>query len=304
MRLVSYGRRGEERAAFYVDEHVVDAARIADLLTPGEKLPYDPVLLCERGLLDGAYRLFGQLTEMATRGELSSLPSDVCVPRRDVRLGPPIPRPPKVICVGLNYRDHAEEQKAKLPERPLLFGKARTSVIGPEDRILVDPGMERVDYELELGVVMGRGGRGFQPGDALDAAAGFMILLDISDREAQFSDRQWYRGKSHDTFAPTGPWMAWAPSVRDPGSLEMRLEVNGEVRQEGSTANMIFSAAEIIAYVSRTITLEVGDIISTGTPAGVGVFREPPLFLAPGDRLRAEIQHLGILEIEVGLAPR
>ena len=218
--------------------------------------------------------------------------------RKDVRLGPPIPDPSKIICVGLNYRDHAREQGKEPPAHPLLFAKAPSALTGADDRIRVTAGVSQVDYELELAVVIGCCARRVNAEEAMRAVGGYMLFLDITDREAQYGDKQWFRGKSHDTFAPSGPWLSPAAGL-DPSSLRMKLEVNGRVEQESTTAEMIHGVAELIAYITRTITLVPGDIIATGTPAGVGVFQKPPRFLAPGDRIRAEIESLGVLETTV-----
>jgi 2-keto-4-pentenoate hydratase/2-oxohepta-3-ene-1,7-dioic acid hydratase in catechol pathway len=207
----------------------------------------------------------------------------------------PIDRPQKIVCVGLNYRDHAEEQGTALPEAPLLFAKWPNTLIGPGDPIVIPPVTSRVDYEAELGVVIGQRARGVSTENALDAVRGYLCVNDVSARDLQFSDGQWVRGKSLDTFCPVGPELIPAAEVPDPQALSIRAVVNGEVLQDSNTSNMIFSVAEIVAYVSRAITLEPGDLIATGTPAGVGVFREPQVLLQPGDEVTIEIERLGAL---------
>ena len=207
----------------------------------------------------------------------------------------PIERPGKIICVGLNYRDHAEEQGSPLPERPLLFAKWQNTLIGPGDAIVIPPIAANIDYEAELGVVIGERVRGASAENALEAVAGFLCLNDVSARDLQFSDGQWVRGKSLDTFCPIGPEFVPAADVPDPQALAIRAVVNGEVLQDSHTSNMIFSVAEIVAHVSRSITLEPGDLIATGTPAGVGAFRDPPVWLEPGDEVTIEIEGLGAL---------
>jgi 2-keto-4-pentenoate hydratase/2-oxohepta-3-ene-1,7-dioic acid hydratase in catechol pathway len=207
----------------------------------------------------------------------------------------PIERPQKIICIGLNYRDHAEEQGTELPAAPLLFAKWPNTLIGPGAPIVIPPITKQVDYEAELGVVVGERVRGVSAENALEAVAGYLCLNDVSARDLQFADGQWVRGKSLDTFCPVGPELIPAAEVADPQALAIRAVVNGEALQDSHTSNMIFSVAEIVAHVSRAITLEPGDLIATGTPAGVGAFRDPPVWLEPGDEVTIEIEGLGAL---------
>jgi 2,4-didehydro-3-deoxy-L-rhamnonate hydrolase len=206
----------------------------------------------------------------------------------------PIPRPGKIVCVGLNYRDHAEEQGAELPSAPLLFAKFPTALIGPGDAIVIPPIVTRCDYEAELGVVLGATVKGVSKENALEAVAGYVVANDVSARDLQFGDGQWTRGKSPDTFCPVGPLVP-AAAVGDPHALGIRAILNGETMQDSTTANLIFGIDEIISYASQTATLEAGDLILTGTPAGVGVFRDPPRLLQPGDEITIEIDGLGSL---------
>jgi len=206
----------------------------------------------------------------------------------------PIPRPGKIVCVGLNYRDHAEEQGAELPEAPLLFAKFTTSLIGPGDPIVIPPIVTKCDYEAELGVVLGATVRQVSRENALEAVAGYVVANDVSARDLQFGDGQWTRGKSPDTFCPVGPLVP-AADVRDPHSLPIRAILNGEVVQDSTTANLVFGVDEVISYASQTATLEAGDLILTGTPAGVGIFRDPPRLLGPGDEITIEIDGVGTL---------
>jgi 2-keto-4-pentenoate hydratase/2-oxohepta-3-ene-1,7-dioic acid hydratase in catechol pathway len=206
-----------------------------------------------------------------------------------------IERPGKIICVGLNYRDHAEETGAELPKAPLLFAKWGNTLIGHGDPIVLPPESKEVDYEAELGVVIGTGGRHIAEAQALDHVRGYICVNDVSARDLQFADGQWTRGKSPDTFCPVGPRLVPREEIADPQALAIRCILNGETMQDSSTANMIFSVAEIISYVSRTITLEPGDLIATGTPAGVGVFRDPKVLLKDGDEVTVEVEGLGAL---------
>ena len=206
----------------------------------------------------------------------------------------PIPRPGKIVCVGLNYKDHAEEQGVDLPAAPLFFAKYTTALIGPGDPIVIPPVVTKCDYEAELGVVLGSTVRNVSKENALEAVAGYLVANDVSARDLQFADGQWTRGKSPDTFCPVGPLVS-AAEVPDPHVLAIRAILNGETMQDSSTANLIFGIDEIISYASQTSTLEAGDLILTGTPAGVGVFRDPQRLLQPGDEITIEIDGVGSL---------
>jgi 2-keto-4-pentenoate hydratase/2-oxohepta-3-ene-1,7-dioic acid hydratase in catechol pathway len=206
----------------------------------------------------------------------------------------PIPRPGKIVCIGLNYRDHAEEQGAELPKAPLLFAKYTTALIGPGDPIVIPPLVTKCDYEAELGVVLGATVKGVSKENALEAVAGYVVANDVSARDLQFGDGQWTRGKSPDTFCPVGPLVP-AADVSDPHTLPIRAILNGDIVQDSTTANLVFGVDEVISYASQTATLEAGDLILTGTPAGVGVFRDPPRLLQPGDEITIEIDGVGSL---------
>jgi 2,4-didehydro-3-deoxy-L-rhamnonate hydrolase len=203
----------------------------------------------------------------------------------------PIERPGKIVCVGLNYRDHAEEQGAELPAAPLLFAKWTTALVGPGEPIVIPPIVTKVDYEAELGVVIGDRVKGVSKENAFEAVRGYLCANDVSARDLQFGDGQWTRGKSPDTFCPVGP-LTPRDEVSDPHALGIRAIVSGEVLQDSTTANLIFGIDEVIAYASQTTTLEPGDLILTGTPAGVGVFRDPQRLLQPGDDVTIEIDGL------------
>ncbi len=204
----------------------------------------------------------------------------------------PIPTPQKIVCIGLNYRDHAEEQGVALPARPLLFAKWPNTLIGPGDPIVLPSISSEVDYEAELGVVIGARVSRVSRENALEAVRGYLPANDVSGRDLQFPDQQWVRGKSLDTFCPIGELVP-ASEVPDPQALGIRAILNGQVMQDSSTANMVFGVAELIAFITQAITLEPGDLILTGTPAGVGVFRDPKVLLQPGDEITIEIDGLG-----------
>jgi len=212
-----------------------------------------------------------------------------------VIFGPPIPDPDKILCIGLNYREHARESGLEVPSVPVVFAKFRNSLIGPGAAIELPTVSEQVDYEGELAVVIGSRCKNISASDALSFVAGYSAFNDVSARDLQLQVSQWTTGKAIDTFAPMGPGMIPAHLVPDPQTLELITRLNGQVVQQSSTADMIFSVAEIIAYLSRSMTLEPGDIIATGTPSGVGFKREPALFLKPGDVVEVEISSIGLL---------
>ena len=207
----------------------------------------------------------------------------------------PIDVPGKIICVGLNYRDHAEEGGIELPKEPLLFAKWQNALIGPGEPIVIPPLVTQCDYEAELGVVIGRRVKAVSKENAFEAVRGYVCANDVSARNLQFGDGQWTRGKSPDTFCPVGPALVPAAEVADPHNLTIRAIVSGEVLQDSTTANLIFGVDEIISHASQTMTLEPGDLILTGTPAGVGIFRDPKRLLEPGDEVTIEIEGLGAL---------
>jgi 2-keto-4-pentenoate hydratase/2-oxohepta-3-ene-1,7-dioic acid hydratase in catechol pathway len=207
----------------------------------------------------------------------------------------PIERPGKIICVGLNYHDHAEEQGVEPPEEPLLFAKWTTALIGPGDPIVIPPLVTKCDYEAELGVVIGARVRRVSKENALEAVGGYLCANDVSARDLQFKDGQWTRGKSVDTFCPVGPRLVPVEEISDPHDLRIRAIVSGEVLQDSTTAKLIFGVDDVISHASQTMTLEPGDLILTGTPAGVGVFREPQRLLQAGDEVTIEIERIGSL---------
>jgi 2-keto-4-pentenoate hydratase/2-oxohepta-3-ene-1,7-dioic acid hydratase in catechol pathway len=223
-------------------------------------------------------------------------PGKETIPVADVRLHPPIPDPQKIICVGQNYRDHCAEQNVPLPDRPIIFTKFVTSLTGPRDNIILSRISSQIDFEVELAFVIGKAGKHIPKEHALEHVAGYMIFNDITARDIQYGDKQWVRGKSCDTFAPCGAALVTPDEIPDPHNLKLELSVNGVVMQSSNTNQMVFSVADLIAFLSQTITLVPGDIISTGTPPGVGHFRKPPVYLKPGDKVVATIEKLGSLE--------
>ena len=223
-------------------------------------------------------------------------PGGEVVPLSEARLHAPVTRPAKIIAIGLNYEDHAAETGGELPEKPIVFAKYPNTIVGPGEAIRIPPITEQVDYEAELTVVIGRVAKNVSEEDALEYVFGYMNGNDVSSRDLQFSEGgQWTRSKSIDTFAPIGPYIATRDEVPDPHNLSIRCILNGEVVQDGTTSDMGFSIAELVSFLSSGMTLVPGDIIMTGTPAGVGFVRDPALFMKAGDEVSIEIEGLGTL---------
>jgi 2-keto-4-pentenoate hydratase/2-oxohepta-3-ene-1,7-dioic acid hydratase in catechol pathway len=226
---------------------------------------------------------------------LAPVPWGDPIPLSSVELLAPVGRDAKIICIGLNYADHASEQNFASPDEPLIFAKLPNSLIGSGHPIVLPSLSDQVDFEAELGVVMARRARHVPVSEARDHIFGFTCVNDVSARDLQLRDQQWTRAKSLDTFCPVGPWILTADEVPDPQDLGIRCLVNGEVVQDSSTGSMIFGVDELVSFITQAITLEPGDLISTGTPAGVGFLRQPPRYLAPGDEVLVEIERIGQL---------
>jgi len=224
-------------------------------------------------------------------------PEAVRHPSAQTKLLPPIPDPPKIVCLGLNYRDHALESGAPIPKDPVLFSKYTTALIGHEAPIVLPPVSNEVDYEAELVVIVGKGGRHLKADAAMSHVAGYTVGHDVSARDWQLKkdQKQWMVGKTFDTFAPTGPVIVTADEVPNPHELSIKLRLNGQTMQDSNTRQLIFPIGEVLAYLSQVFTLQVGDIIFTGTPPGVGAARKPPVFLKAGDVVEVEIEKLGVL---------
>jgi 2-keto-4-pentenoate hydratase/2-oxohepta-3-ene-1,7-dioic acid hydratase in catechol pathway len=233
------------------------------------------------------------LVKDAARAE--TLPRGSVLARGDVAIGPPIPRPGKIICVGLNYRDHAAESNMPVPSSPVTFSKYVTSVTGPDRPIVLPRSSQQVDYEAEMAIVIGRRAKHVPVERAFDHVLGYTNFNDVSARDFQFADGQWQRGKACDTFAPMGPFILMRDLAGDPHALRIRLRLNGQTMQDSSTAQLIFGVDYIVSFLSQTVTLEPGDVIATGTPPGVGFARKPPVFLKAGDVVEVEVEGLGVL---------
>ena len=217
-----------------------------------------------------------------------------------VKVLAPVLSPPKIVCLGLNYREHAAEQKASLPDEPIIFMKPRTAIIGPDEPIVKPSFVKQLDYEAELVVIIGKKGKDIPVEDAERYIFGYTCFNDVSARDIQFKDKQWTRGKSFDTFAPMGPCITTVDQIGDPTNLQVRAWVNGELRQNGSTSSMVFNVYQIVHELSRVMTLEPCDVIATGTPAGVGFAMKPePKFLEEGDIVEIEVEKIGKLRNQV-----
>lgn len=301
MKLVSYVKNDRRRAGLVCEEMVVDLERASQeesVRRRTEKsLPPSVKGILEMGEEGLAVASFIESEFMGRAPE--DFPRELCLLLHEAELAAPVPDPQKIICIGLNYRDHCEEQRKPLPEKPIIFAKFPTALIGHNQAIVKPALTDKMDYEAELGVVIGKKGKNIAEEEAISYVAGYTIVNDVTARDIQVSDGQWVRAKSFDTFAPSGPFLVTADEVQDPQSLDIRLTVNGEQRQKSNTRNMVFSVAYLVSYLSRVCTLLPGDMISTGTPGGVGVFRDPPVFLRAGDVISIEIERLGVLANQV-----
>ncbi len=281
MRLLTHAVAGEERLA--VEAGQAGAVDVEDLLADGA--------WTMSRLLADAPRTLERL-----RTALDRDPGRSGRPIETLRRHAPVTRPGKIVAVGRNYREHAAEEAAGLPEAPLLFAKFPSSIVGDGATITWSSALAaEVDYEAELALVIGRPARNVAVDRALEHVLGYTCLNDVSARDLQVRDGQWTRAKSLDTFCPMGPWVVTADEIADPGALRVQCRVNGEARQNAPTADLVHDVAELIAYCSRSFTLHPGDVIATGTPGGVGAFRNPPIFLADGDVVEVEIDGTGTL---------
>jgi 2-keto-4-pentenoate hydratase/2-oxohepta-3-ene-1,7-dioic acid hydratase in catechol pathway len=241
--------------------------------------------------------LAGGPDALRAAADAAKSPDAVRLPADDVTLLPPVPDPGKILCIGLNYRDHARENNRAIPTEPVLFAKYATTLIGHGAPIRLPKVSRKVDYEAELVVVLGKRGRDVAEADAMSYVAGYTVGHDVSARDWQFKgeEKQWTIGKTFDTFGPTGPHLVTADEVADPHQLAVKLRLNGETMQDSNTREFIFTVPQLIAYLSQVVTLDPGDLIFTGTPPGVGVARKPPVFLKAGDVVEVEIEGLGVL---------
>ncbi|PMR72625.1 fumarylacetoacetate hydrolase family protein [Billgrantia endophytica] len=271
MKLLRFGPQGQEKPGLLDDEGVIRdlSAHVTDI--------------------DGRHLGLDTLITLANL-DVSRLPA---VPS-ETRLGPCVGRVGKFICIGLNYSDHAAETGAQVPPEPVVFSKWTSAICGPDDDVILPRDSQKTDWEVELGVVIGKGGRYIDEAEAMEHVAGYCVINDVSEREFQLErSGTWDKGKGCDTFGPMGPWLVTPDEVPDPHRLDMWLEVDGHRYQDGNTRTMVYRVPFLISYLSRFMSLQPGDVISTGTPPGVGMGQQPPVYLKPGQRMRLGIEGLG-----------
>ena len=271
MRLVRFGQRGKARPGLWKDGKIVD---LRDIFP---EIPDISEAFFKEGWLE-------KVAGVKNSGR-----------KVEARIASPIHRPSKIICLGKNYAEHAKEGGFENPDKPLIFCKTPNALSGPYDPIILPKSSGQVDWEVELAVIIGKEGKRINKTEAFDYIAGFAVMNDVSGREAQFSDSQWFRGKSFDSFAPVGPFIVTPDEIDDVNNLRLTAVVDGKIMQDGNTRDMIFDIPAIIENISEDITLIPGDIISTGTPAGVGIFRDPPVVLKPGNVVECHIEQIGTI---------
>jgi acylpyruvate hydrolase len=318
MKLLSMKRDGLDRTGIVIGEEVLDLTGFLEIIEQrGEWVeaeaqpPFyhhlegafkDALDVCKRGeewVRDKISRFENDLVladDCRKLGALKQLSS--------VRLNPPVIAPGKILAVGLNYAAHAAEQSIEPPGYPLVFSKCTSALVGPEDEIRLPRVSDHIDYEAELAVVIGKQAKSVSAATALQYVAGYTIMNDVTARDLQKRERQWTRAKGLDTFAPCGPWLVTKDEIADPHTLGVELRVNGEVRQKSNTSDLIFGIQKLIEFISEDLTLNPGDIISTGTPSGVGVYRQPPVYLKGGDVIEIEIDRIGKLRNPVASKER
>jgi 2,4-didehydro-3-deoxy-L-rhamnonate hydrolase len=275
MQIVRFGDKGLERPGLFKEDRIIDLRKIFP------DIPDIDATFFENGWMQRCETV------------------DAAGEKMDVRIGPPVACPSKIMCLGKNYTEHAKEGGSDDPERPLLFCKSINTLNGPYDPVLLPVSSHQVDWEVELAVIIGKKGKRIAKADAFDYIAGFTVMNDVSGRDAQFADSQWYRGKTFDTFAPLGPALVTLDEIGGPvalADLNLTCTVNGVVMQNGNTADLIFDIPYLIENISEDITLMPGDVISTGTPSGVGIFRDPPIVLKAGDVVECSIEKIGAIK--------
>jgi len=271
MKLVRFGQKGNEKPGLWKDGKIVDLRKIFPEIPDIDETFFRENWLEKIAGIDDS----GQSI--------------------DERISSPVCRPSKIICLGKNYAEHAKEGGFENPEKPLIFCKTPNTLCGPYDSIVLPKSSGQIDWEVELAIVIAKEGKRIRRADAFDYVAGFTVMNDVSGREAQFSDSQWFRGKSFDSFAPAGPVLVTLDEIGDVNNLRLISKVDGQIMQDGNTRDMIFDVPGIIEDISEDISLIPGDIISTGTPAGVGIFRDPPVVLEPGNVVECYIENIGTI---------
>ena len=280
----------------FKDENNTKKYRVGALISENEIVDLTSLVSNENLSAVDVSNCFDLETDFFSQAQSAIKKSDLPkLNRADLKICSPVPLPGKIICVGLNYRDHAEESGAEIPKSPIIFSKFSTCAIGSNEAILLPKASEQTDYEAEFAFIVGRRAKNVFAADAMDYVFGYTNFNDVSARDFQFADGQWVRGKSCDTFAPMGEYVATKDEITDPHNLQIQFRLNGETLQNSNTKELIFKIPEIIEFLSASITLEPGDVVATGTPPGVGFARKPPVFLKDGDVAEVEIEGLGIL---------
>lgn len=303
MKLLSYQKSDEIKLGFLLESWVIDLELMYNFLVDNNehemerRFPVDMISLIQHGL--EKTKLVEKRIKKNLYHFLIKLPKAFSK-LEDVRLHAPISRPKKnIICLGLNYEDHAKETNTPPPQKPIFFSKSPTSIIGPRDDIILPNSSNEIDYEVELAFIIGKKGKNISKHKALDYVAGYTVFNDVTARDLQRDHRQWFKGKSLDTFAPMGPYLVTKDEIQNPHNLRLSLKVNGEIMQISNTSKMYFKIPTLLESLSQDMTVEPGDIVATGTPAGVGFMRNPPVFLHNGDVVEAYIEKIGIIKNRV-----
>ncbi len=299
MRLVTYSRMGVPSIGLELEDGILDIPETASRF--GRKYHVHghsfPTTMIDLLRWESGVEVVWQIWKSYVSAEANERP--MTYNKSNIRLEAPISRPGKIVALGLNYRDHADETGMDVPEFPVIFAKFPSSVMGPDDEIPIPRVTKKLDWEVELGVVIGRTCKDVSEEAALDYVAGYTILHDLSARDLQKGDGQWIRGKSLDGLCPLGPCIVTKDELGDASGLKMQTRVNGVIKQDSNTSNLIFGVRQIVSYLSQSFTLEPGDIIATGTPSGVGFARSPPEFLSPGDEVELYIEKIGYLRNKI-----
>jgi len=300
VRLATIKIEKEEIACFVLNDYLIDIVSFYKFIhkedPPSGFFNIKGILSIDKGLHQ-IEELKDKAKEMLAADNSCDelIAKKIIFPLGAVKLTAPVPNPDKIVCIGLNYKDHCKEQNRPFPRYPILFSKFNTAVIGPNDVVIKPAITQKLDFEAELAFIIGKKGRHIEEKDAMEYVAGYTIFNDISARDIQFADKQWLRGKTFDTFAPMGPYLVTKDEIDNPHNLYIKVKVNDSIMQDSNTSAMIHQIPYLISFISQVVTLKPGDVVATGTPAGVGVFRKPPFFLKQKDTVSVEIEKLGVL---------
>lgn len=297
MKLLSMKTARGNRGGILIGDEVLDWSRYLEVIERETAIFHDAIDLYNLGLDPLQETISAMQSDPGLAIECRD--ADALLPLADVALNPPVLAPSKILAVGLNYAAHLAEQSAKPPETPLIFSKCTTALIAAGEAIRLPQISDMIDYEAELAVIIGKEAKSVRRDQAIDRIAGYTIMNDVTARDLQRRERQWARAKGLDTFAPCGPWMVTSDEISDPHHLDIELRVNGELRQRANTNDLIHNIPTLIEFISQDLTLRPGDIISTGTPSGVGVYLDPPVFLKAGDQIEIKIERIGTLSNSV-----